>query len=145
MAMSACALHPVGLFGQADAHYRSGLKELVADPPDYDQALSHLRKAAIRNHADAQKQLGRLYTGWGPEPDLVRGYLWLFLASRSDPDAENELIYLTRVMTREQVGRARALATGFVPGQAPDEPPEADSPDGTAEEQAARPEPNAGA
>jgi len=145
MALSACALNPLALFGQADAHYRSGLKALVADPPDYDQALSDLRKAAIRNHADAQKQLGRLYTGWGPEPDLVRGYLWLFLASRSDPDAENELIYLTRVMTREQVGRARALATGFVPGQAPDEPPEADSPDGTAEEQAARPEPNAGA
>jgi TPR repeat protein len=136
MAMSGCALQTTGMPGKAAAHYRSGLRALVAEPPDHEKVLSHFREAAIRDHAEAQRQLGRMYASLSPQPDLVRGYLWLFLASRSDPEAQAELSYLTLLMTREQVDAARALAAGFVPGQAPDEPPEVESPDAPAAEAA---------
>lgn len=119
--LGGCAVQRMVLVAQADDEYRTGLALLVADPPDQEAALEHLRNAAIWNHAAAQKQLGRVYAGSGPQSDLVRGYLWLYLASRTDAEAEREMSYLGRMMTPEQIDRARALAAAYVPGQAPDE------------------------
>jgi TPR repeat protein len=125
-ALSACALQTSGMAGEADMQYRAGLGALVGDPPDYGKALTHFREGAVRDHAAAQRQLGRMYASLSPPPDLVRGYLWLFLASRSDPEARVELDYLTGLMFPQQVDAARALALGFVPGRAPDELPGAE-------------------
>ena len=122
--LSACALQQTVMLEQADAQYRLGLQALVADPPDYGQAVEHFRAAAIRDHAEAQRQLGRLYASSSPRPDVVRAYLWLYLASRSDPDARRDLDVLSQLMTAEQIGTARVLAAGFVPGKPPDVAPE---------------------
>lgn len=142
--VSGCALQTMVQLGQADAEYRLGLQELVADPPDYEKALVHFREAAIQDHREAQRQLGRMYASLSPQPDLIRGFLWLFLAARSDAEAKNELEYLAGLMTPQQIDAARALAAGFVPGSAPDEPPEAlpkaDSTEAPVEEQTAKPE-----
>ena len=107
------------------------MQALVANPPDYGDAMAHFRDAAIRNHVGAQRQLGRLYASLRPRPDYVRAYLWLYLASRSDAEAEYELNALSRLMTPEQIGTARSWAAGYVPGKAPDVPP--DSPANEAE------------
>ena len=124
MGLSACALQQTVMLKQADARYRLGMQALVADPPDYAQAVEHLRAAAISDHAEAQRQLGRLYASSRPRPDVVRAYLWLYLASRSDPDAQRDLDVLIQLMTAGQIDTARALAVGFVPGKAPDIAPE---------------------
>jgi TPR repeat protein len=119
--LEGCAVQRMVVVAQADDEYRTALQLLVADPPDQEAALEHLRRAAIWNHAGAQKQLGRVYASSGPQSDLVRGYLWLYLASRTDVEAEREMSYLGRMMTVDQIDRARALAASYVPGRAPDE------------------------
>ena len=141
IALSACAIPQTGMLGDTDEPYRLGMQALVANPPDYGDAMAYFRYAAIRNHVGAQRQLGRLYASVRPRPDYVRAYLWLYLASRSDAEAEYELNALSRLMTPEQIGTARSWAAGYVPGKAPDVPP--DSPPYEAEGPLRAAQPNA--
>jgi len=132
IALSACAIPQMRMLGDTDEPYRLGMQALVANPPDYEKAMAYFRDAAIRNHVGAQRQLGRLYASLRPRPDVVRAYLWLYLASRSDAEAAHELEVLARLMTPAQIGTARSWAAGYVPGTAPDVPP--DSPANEAEQ-----------
>lgn len=104
----------------AERHYQAGLQAVLAQPADYAQAMTQFRAAAIRGHAQAQKQLGRLYASVTPAPDRVSAYLWLYLAARNDAEAASDLRALAPWMTRAQIDAAQALAAGFVPGRAPD-------------------------
>lgn len=120
LGLGACSVEQRASLGNRDSQYSLGLSSLIAEPPRYRQAVFWFQKASIAGHAQAQKQLGRLYlAGLGVEPNLVRAYLWLHLASFVDEEASIDRDRLASSMTREQISHAQALAAEYRKGEPP--------------------------
>lgn len=81
------------------------------------EGVRYLEKAADNGELQAQFLLSRLYSyGDGVPKDLVRAHFWLSLAAQQQTDARALLQMLERLMTREQIDRAWAMAEKRVPG-----------------------------
>ena len=80
-----------------------------------------LYKAARQGDSGAQLVLGSQHLfGWGVRRDLVRAYVWLALAARSDVTevAEQAISYLDEAileMTPSEIGKAERLAASWSP------------------------------
>ncbi len=105
--------------GHADAQME--LAALLYDAPEAgaEQRLEAARlweASARQGHAVAQYRLGRLYwEGDGVEPDPVRAYAWVSLASAQGLEAaQDEEMGLRRHLAIRQIADARRLAATLV-------------------------------
>lgn len=82
------------------------------------EGIRHLERAADGGVLQAQFLLSRLYSyGEGVPKDLVRAHFWLSLAAvQEHQDAPGLLLMLERMMTREQIEQAWAMAEKRMPG-----------------------------
>ena len=79
---------------------------------DYDRAVQEFRLLAEQGHAQAQVNLGILYSqGRGVPKDSVQAYRWYTLAAGQGDDlAEKFKDHLEKSMTLDQLAEARRLA-----------------------------------
>jgi len=79
---------------------------------EYDRALQEFRLLAEQGHAQAQVNLGILYSqGRGVPKDSVQAYRWYTLAaSQGDDLAEKFTDHLEKSMTLAQLAEAQRLA-----------------------------------
>jgi len=81
-------------------------------PQDNKSAVEWYRKAAEQGLAEAQRNLGAMYTeGIGVSIDLVQAYKWFNLAVLAgNENARKNMGQVEGKMTREQIEQARQLA-----------------------------------
>lgn len=111
------------LRAQSDAgvhQARGQLAEVYLGQPDrVPEALDLFRRAAAAGDSFAQFRLGRIYSeGAFVEQDYVQAHMWFNLAAThglSDAADMRELV--SRLMTRDQIAAAQALARDFFAGQ----------------------------
>jgi len=79
---------------------------------DYDSAVQEFRLLANQGHAQAQVNLGILYSqGRGVPKDYVTSYMWYTLAASPGDDLAEEFKgHLEKSMTLEQLAEAKRLA-----------------------------------
>ncbi len=79
---------------------------------DYDTALREFRLLAEQGHAQAQVNLGIIYSqGRGVPKDSVQAYRWYTLAADQGDDlAEKFKDHLAKSMTLDQLAEAQRLA-----------------------------------
>ncbi len=79
---------------------------------DYDRALREFRLLAEQGHAQAQLNLGIIYSqGRGVPKDSVQAYMWYTLAAvQGDDLAEKFKGHLEKSMTLHQLAEAQRLA-----------------------------------
>ncbi len=84
---------------------------------DYDRAVREFLLLANQGHAQAQVNLGILYSqGRGVPKDYVTAYSWYTLAaSQGDDLAEKFKDYLEKSMPLEQLAEAQRLAREWNP------------------------------
>ena len=104
--------NPQGQF-QIGAAYLNG----IGVAKDGAQALKWLRLSADQGNSDAQLFLGLAYRNLHDVPnDFVQAYMWLHLAALAgDPLAPRQRDDLQRVMTPDQIAKARAMAAAWKP------------------------------
>lgn len=83
---------------------------------DYAPALKTFRALARQGHADAQSNLGIMYSrGRGVAQDPVRAAMWFSLAAAAgDSTAETNRNVVERKMTPAQIAQARQMARNCV-------------------------------
>ncbi len=96
-----------GLFG---TNFEIGVAALSCG--DYEAALKEFRLLAEQGHAQAQVNLGILYSqGRGVPKDNVQAYRWYTLAAGQGNDlADKFKNHLEKSMTLEQLAEAQRLA-----------------------------------
>ncbi len=84
---------------------------------DYDTALREFRLLAEQGHAQAQLNLGILYSqGRGVPKDSVQAYAWYTLAAGQGDDLAGKFKdHLEKSMTLEQLAEAQRLAREWTP------------------------------
>jgi TPR repeat protein len=84
---------------------------------DTAQALRWLKLSADQGNPDAQLFLGLAYRNLPDVPhDFVQAYMWFQLAAQhGDPLAPRQRDDLQKLMTREQIAQARAMAAAWKP------------------------------
>jgi len=84
---------------------------------DYDRAVQEFRSLAEQGHAQAQVNLGIIYSqGRGVLKDPVQAYRWYTLAaSQGDDLAEKFKDHLEKSMTLDQLAKAQRLAREWKP------------------------------
>ena len=84
---------------------------------DYDTALQEFRHLAEQGTAQAQVNLGIIYSqGRGVPKDSVQAYRWYTLAaSQGDDLAEKFKNHLEKSMTLDQIAEAQRLARAWKP------------------------------
>ncbi|MEL6373802.1 MAG: hypothetical protein AAFR04_07520 [Pseudomonadota bacterium] len=87
--------------------------------PDYTTAAQWFGAAAERGLGDSQFNLGVLYqAGLGVRRDLTRSYLWFALAAqRGDGQAGKRRDQVARLLTKDQMAKARAMLRSWKPVQ----------------------------
>lgn len=92
-----------GTFDEGAAAYGRG---------DYATALRTFRALARQGHADAQSNLGTMYSrGRGVAQDPVRAAMWFNLAAAAgDSTAETNRNVVERRMTPAQIAQSRQMA-----------------------------------
>ena len=88
------------------------------EPKNDAEALRWYRLAAEQGDANSQYKLAGMYgSGRGTARNLVLAYKWLSLAAvQSNKSAQQELVFIERHMSREQIAEAQSLAAAFTPG-----------------------------
>ena len=102
--------------GDAEAQLSLGLMHYHGEgvPQDHAEAARWLRKAAEQGYARAQAYLGDVYfRGEGVPQDYVLAYAWLNLAEMSGDDEVDRTKKIQRLMTAEQIARAREMSTNL--------------------------------
>ena len=93
-------------------------------PQDFAKAVSWFRKAADQGDADAQFNLGLMYSnGQGVPQNYVQGHMWFNLAAARFPASETEnrnkavsaRANVAKQMTPAQVAEAQKLASEWKP------------------------------
>ncbi len=84
---------------------------------DYDRAVQEFRLLANQGHAQAQVNLGIIYSqGRGVPKDNVQAYRWYTLAANQGDDlAEKFKDHLEKSMTPTQLAEAQRLAREWKP------------------------------
>ncbi len=84
---------------------------------DYDTAVQEFRLLAEQGHAQAQVNLGIIYSqGRGVPKDSVQAYVWYTLAaSQGDDLADKFKDHLEKSMTLDQLAEAQRLAREWKP------------------------------
>ena len=84
---------------------------------DYDRAVQEFLPLAEQGHAQAQVNLGILYSqGRGVPKDSVQAYRWYTLAAGQGDDlAEKFTDHLEKSMTLDQLAQAQRLAREWTP------------------------------
>ena len=97
-----------------DLHSILGVSE---DDGDYETALREFRPLAEQGHAEAQLNLGIMYSlGLGVPKDHVQAYVWYTLAAGQGDDlAEKFKDHLEKSMTLDQLAEAQRLAREWRP------------------------------
>ena len=92
-----------------DLHSILGVSE---DDGDYETALREFRPLAEQGHAEAQLNLGIMYSlGLGVPKDHVQAYVWYTLAASQGDDLAVKLqSLLEKSITPDQIGEAQRLA-----------------------------------
>jgi TPR repeat protein len=100
--------------GDSQAQTNLGLMYVQGNgvPQDFAQAMKWFRLAAIQGFSPAQFDLGLLYEhGNGVPQDFVRAHMWFNLAAaRGDAKAVKRRDDLSKVMNKEQIAEAQAMA-----------------------------------
>ena len=81
-------------------------------PEDDTEAVKWYRLATEQGYASAQFRLGNMYdVGEGVPENDIKAYAWYSLAkAQGDEDAEKKIEKLKKILTREQIAQAQALA-----------------------------------
>jgi TPR repeat protein len=112
--------------GLADAQLNLGSMYFLGRqvPEDHVEAVKWYRRAAEQGHPQAQFNLGSMYSvGQGAPRDYVLAYMWCTLSAANLPAGEARDRRAGRCervvprMTKEEVARAREMASKFVPRQ----------------------------
>ena len=84
-------------------------------PKDHKQAFHWFLRAAEQGNAAGQSHLGLMYfEGKGVAQDYVQSYKWAYLSANQGQDqAIQGLSMLEKVMTLEQINKAKALARNW--------------------------------
>ncbi len=84
---------------------------------DYDRAVREFRLLANQGHAQAQVNLGILYSqGRGVPKDAVQAYMWYTLAAGQGDDlADKFKNHLEQSMALDQLAEAKRLAREWQP------------------------------
>jgi len=84
---------------------------------DVPRAVELFEKSARQGNANAQLNLSRAYTsGVGIQLDLLKGYIWLSMADKSDLGSNSErvqkdLMELSQFLTEKQLSLAKIMIT----------------------------------
>jgi len=86
-------------------------------PGDYDTAVQEFRLLAEQRHAQAQVNLGIMYSqGRGVPKDSVQAYRWYTLAASQGDDLAGKFkAHLEKSMTPTQLAEAQRLAREGTP------------------------------
>jgi TPR repeat protein len=101
----------------ADAQYDLGemYEKGEGVTKDYGEAVHLFQKAAAQGESMAQRDLGVMYaTGHGVPRDIVTGYMWVWLSSKTLPGlSDNALDLIEAQLTPEQKAKALQMASAF--------------------------------
>lgn len=117
---------PLTETGNAAAEFMVGVMYFYGKGVRRDDSLAAIwfYKAARKGNANAQLAFGSLHIrGTGVRRDLITAYMWLTLAAESGVSGlRQQAVTLrddaSRLMTRRERERGRALADDFEPGRA---------------------------
>ena len=86
-------------------------------PQDFKESVKWLRLAAEQGIADAQNNLGAMYAfGRGVPQDYLLAHMWLNIAaSNGQKIAIEKRIILQKIMTPEQIEKAKEMARNWKP------------------------------
>lgn len=106
--------------GVAAAQYNLGLMhdEGRGVPQNDVEAVAWYRAAAEEGYGPAQNNLGAMYAeGRGVPQDYVRAYMWLDLSAAGPHESQDVAIRnrerLASIMTKDQIAKAREMATSW--------------------------------
>ena len=113
LGLSARAAHFLGVTLPEETDFEVGVE--VWDRGDYDTALREFRLLAEQGHAQAQVNLGILYSqGRGVPKDSVQAYGWYTLAAGQGDDLATKFqTLLEKSMTPDQNAEAQQLARAW--------------------------------
>ena len=109
LGLSARVAHFLGVTLLAETDFEVGVGAWGRG--DYDTALREFRLLAEQGHAQAQVNLGIMYSqGRGVPKDTVQAYRWYTLAANQGDDlAEKFKDHLAKSMTLDQLAEAQRL------------------------------------